>query len=353
MYSIYFYRVYETGCEEIDLVKVERSWAGDHGLARHRLVRINPKSIHMEVPPLVINLGAQEVLWDGGKLSLECQARVYDIGAVSLCLKYHNKGTLPHIEEVALAFAAQRGLEDVFGNCLENLQGLLNAVLPCARIDPAFYEDYSIYHIENPKQISDVTALLMGEKADFSSQMREQIMKNRLSYTQDDFVIVTWDTALICDQEDPADLRDLIEFANVQLLELRYYEDLLTRHMDRMYDDIQKVDKDSWFKRSRQYRRIMSRLMEFIAEISEVTEKIDNFIKITEDIYYARVYQMTLKVLRAEQWSESVNRSLQVIQQNYALLSNEVNVQHSNFLEWIIIILIALEFSFYILETFW
>ena len=92
---------------------------------------------------------------------------------------------------------------------------------------------------------------------------------------------------MICDQEDPADLRDLIEFANVQLLELRYYEDLLTRHMDRMYDDIQKVDKDSRFKRSRQYRRIMSRLMEFIADISEVTEKIDNFIKITKDIYYA------------------------------------------------------------------
>ncbi|NLX89685.1 MAG: hypothetical protein GXZ09_09820 [Syntrophomonadaceae bacterium] len=352
MYSIYFYRIYETGCEEIYLLKVEQTWAGEHGLARHRLVRTDPKSIRMEVPPLVVNLGAQEVPWGEGKLSLECQARIYDIGAVSLCLKYQNDGLLPRIEDVALAFAAQRGLENIFGDYLEQLQGLLNPMLPCT-IDPTFYEDYSIYHIESPQQISDTAALLMGEKAAFSPQMREQIMKNRLSYSQDDFVIVTWDTALICDQEDPADLRDLIEFANVQLLELRYYEDLLTRHMDRMYDDIQKVDKDSRFKRSRQYRRIMSRLMEFIADISEVTEKIDNFIKITEDIYYARVYQMTLKVLRAEQWSESVNRKLQVIQQNYALLSNEVNIQHSNSLEWIIIILIALEFGFYILETLW
>ena len=108
----------------------------------------------------------------------------------------------------------------------------------------------------------------------------------------------------------------MIEFANVQLLELRY-EDLLTRHMDRMYDDIQKVDKDSVLNAAAS-TGIMSRLMEFIADISEVTEKIDNFIKITEDIYYALVYQMTLKVLRAEQWSESVNRKLQVIQQNYA-----------------------------------
>lgn len=353
MYAIYFYRVYETGCEEIDLNQVERSWGGEHGLARHRLIRINPKSIHMEVPPLVLKLGAQEMLWSGGKLSLECQARIYDIGAVSLCLKYQNDDSLPHIENVALDFAAQKSLEDVFGSCLTQLQSLLKAVLPCVSIEAAFYEDYTVYHIESPEQISDAAALLMGEQADFSSQLRDQIMKNRLSYSQDDFVIVTWDTALICDREDPADLRDLIEFANVQLLELRYYGDILTRHMDRMYDDIQKVDKDSSFKRSRQYRRIMSRLMEFIAEISEVAERIDNFIKITEDIYYARVYQMTLKVLRAEQWSESVNRRLQVIQQNYALLSNEVNVQHSNFLEWIIIILIALEFSFTIIETLW
>ena len=163
MYSIYFYRIYETGSEEIDLLKVEQTWAGEHGMARHRLVRTDHKSF-------------------------------------SMCLKYQNDGLLPRIEDVALAFAAQRGLENIFGDYLEQLQGLLNPMLPCT-IDPTFYEDYSIYHIESPQQISDTAALLMGEKAAFSPQMREQIMKNRLSYSQDDFVIVTWDTDLMCDQD--------------------------------------------------------------------------------------------------------------------------------------------------------
>lgn len=353
MYAIYFYRVYESGCDEIELNRVEHFWRGEKGLARHRLIRINPKSIHMEVPPLVINLGTQCLPWPGGHLTINCEARIYDIGAVSVCLRYHNNGSEPDIYELALTFAGQKGLEDAFGVCLQQLRDLLHPLMSCVDIDAAFYEDYTIYHIQNPEQVRDSAALLMGEEADFSAPMREQINRNRLSYSEDDFVIVTWDTALLCDREDPADLRDLIEFANVQLLELRYYEAILARHLDRMYDDIQKVDKDSSFKRSRQYRRIMSRLMEFIAEISEVTERIDNLIKITEDIYYARVYQMTLKVLRTDQWNESVNRRLQVIQQNYALLSNEVNVQHSNFLEWIIIILIALEFSFTIIDTLW
>lgn len=353
MYAVYFYRVYESGCEEIDLNRVENSWRGQRGLARHRLIRINPKSIHMEVPPLVVNLGAQELQWSGGHITINCEARIYDIGAVSVCLRYQNNGLKPEIHDLALTFCGQKGLEDAFEVCLQQLRDLLNPLMGCVDIDAAFYEDYTIYHIESADQLRDAAALLMGEEADFSPQMREQINNNRLSYSADDFVIVTWDTALLCDREDPADLRDLIEFANVQLLELRYYESILTRHLDRMYDDIQKVDKDSSFKRSRQYRRIMSRLMEFIAEISEVTERINNLIKITEDIYYARVYQMTLKVLRTDQWNESVSRRLQVIQQNYALLSNEVNVQHSYFLEWIIIILIALEFSFTIIETLW
>jgi uncharacterized Rmd1/YagE family protein len=72
---------------------------------------------------------------------------------------------------------------------------------------------------------------------------------------------------------------------------------------------------------------------------------------VTEDVYYARVYATTLKVLRSRQWSESVSRKIEVIQENYSMLSDEVRVQHSNFLEWVVIILIALEFGFFIWES--
>ena len=82
--------------------------------------------------------------------------------------------------------------------------------------------------------------------------------------------------------------------------------------------------------------------MKISAEISETIEKVDNLIKVTEDIYYARVYATALKILRSSQWSESVSRKIEVIRDNYSMLSDEVRIQHSNFLEWIIIILIAL-----------
>ena len=117
-----------------------------------------------------------------------------------------------------------------------------------------------------------------------------------------------------------------------------------TREMEKMYDDIEHADRLSAFRRGRQYHAIMAKLMETSAEISEIIEKVDNLIKVTEDVYYARVYATALKVLRSSQWSESVSRKIEVIQENYSMLSDEVRIQHSNFLEWVIIILIALEF---------
>jgi uncharacterized Rmd1/YagE family protein len=72
-------------------------------------------------------------------------------------------------------------------------------------------------------------------------------------------------------------------------------------------------------------------------------EKITNLIKVTEDVYYARVYATTLTALRSQQWIDGVNRRISVIRETYRLLSEEVTVQHSNFLEWIVILLIAIE----------
>jgi uncharacterized Rmd1/YagE family protein len=95
----------------------------------------------------------------------------------------------------------------------------------------------------------------------------------------------------------------------------------------------------------------MAKQMETYAEISEVIEKVDNLIKVTEDVYYARVYATALKVLRSGLWSESVSRKIDVIRENYSMLSDEVRIQHSNFLEWVIIILIALEFGLAIWQS--
>lgn len=352
MLSLRFYRIYETG-SEIDLDSLEQRLSESHTIARVRFSRVKTKSIIMEASPLLVKLDPSKVQTEFDHMPFEARAKIFDVGTISICLQYVNEAGDPGtLEKLALQFAGQKGLDHIFAHYLTSIKEILKSYLNSIAVDPEFYEDYNLYWTSSPDANSDPVTVLMGEKAAFSPQIRNDILKNTLSYSEDDFAIISWDSAWLCDPEDPTDLMDLIEYANVQLLQLRFYDTRLTVQMEKMYDDLESADRMPRFGRLRQYHSIMSQLMEVYAEITETIEKIQNLIKITEDIYYARVYASTLNMLRTGQWSDSVKRKIDVIHRNYTMLSNEVNIQYSNFLEWTIIILIALEFGWAVWQTF-
>jgi hypothetical protein len=351
MIALRLYRIYDIG-REIDLDWLEKALAQNYFTARTSFVRVKQKSIMIEDPPLMIQMHPIRVERDGRPFEFSVVARVYDIGAISFCFIYENADA-PYatLEEIALLFAGQEGLSEFYVQYLKTLGEIIKPHIKNFAIDPDFFEDYTIYVTDHRDDLIDPVPLLIGERINTSPQMRDEITKNSLSYTTEDLTILSWDSALLCNPESPTDLIDLVEFANVQVLELRYYDRELTREMEKMYDDIEHADRLSQFRRSRQYHEIMAKQMEAYAEISEIIEKVDNLIKVTEDVYYARVYATALKVLRSGQWSESVTRKIDVIRENYSMLSDEVRIQHSNFLEWVIIVLIALEFGLAIWQS--
>ena len=351
MITLRFYRIYDIG-REIDLDWLEQALAKSYFTARTSFVRVKQKSIMIEDPPLMIQMHPIRVERDGRPFEFSVVARVYDIGAISFCFIFENQvAHYSALEEIAFLFAGQEGLSEFYVQYLKTLGEIIKPHIKNFAINPEFFEDYTVYVTDHRDDSIDPVPLLIGEKTNISPQTREDILKNSLSYTMDDLAILSWDSALLCNPDSPTDIIDLIEFANVQVLELRYYDRELTREMEKMYDDIEHADRLSQFRRSRQYHAIMAKQMETYAEISEVIEKVDNLIKVTEDVYYARVYATALKVLRSGLWSESVSRKIDVIRENYSMLSDEVRTQHSNFLEWVIIILIALEFGLAIWQS--
>ena len=349
--ALRFYRIYDIG-REIDLDWLEYELAKSFVTARSSLHRVKQKSIMIEDPPLTIRLQGIRAERDGAPFEFSVVARVYDIGAISFCFIYENVDAgFSTLEDIALKFAGQEGLSDFYLQYLSTLGEIIRPHIKNFAINPDFFEDYTVYVSDKRDDSIDPVPLLIGEQTTISPQIREEIMKNSLSYTTDDLAIISWDTAFLCNPEIPTDLIDLIEFANVQVLELRYYDRELTRQMEKMYDDIEHADRMWRFLRMHQYHTIMGTQMETYAEISEIIEKVNNLIKVTEDIYYARVYATALRVFRSRQWSESVSRKIDVIRENYSMLSDEVRIQHSNFLEWVIIILIALEFGLAIWQS--
>ena len=75
-----------------------------------------------------------------------------------------------------------------------------------------------------------IALLLRGERHALSRQERDEVLRHRLSYLSDDLVVPTWNAAFVYDTEAGAQAAlEILEFANSQLLEFRYYDDLLDR----------------------------------------------------------------------------------------------------------------------------
>jgi hypothetical protein len=342
-YAIRFYRIYDVG-EEIDLSALEKALASSMAIARTSFVRVRPTSMTMEEPPLLLRLQPAYAEICGTGCTFTVVTRVFDFGAVSICLIYEMMDApASGLQEAATRFAGHDGLDPHFSAALKQVRAILSPIIGNRSIDEEFYDDYTIYLSERLDENVDPVALLLGESADFSPEIRQETLRNQLSYARDDRAILSWSGAILISPQPPSDLIELIEFAAVQVLELRFYDRELSRQMEKMYDDIELADKLFWYSKIRQYRSLMKILMRTQTDVSEIIEKVNNLIKVTDDVYYARVYAIALQVLRSQPWTESLNRRIGIIRENYRMLSDEVDVQHSNFLEWIVIILIAIE----------
>lgn len=92
-------------------------------------------------------------------------------------------------------------------------------------------------------------------------------MENSFSYA-DDVTYLAWDSAVVYDQSGSLDVPDLLEFANAQFLELRYYDNALNNAIDQTYDELEEANMTSKATRLESYRQIRGNLMELMADVS-------------------------------------------------------------------------------------
>ncbi|HBV99074.1 MAG: hypothetical protein JL50_18505 [Peptococcaceae bacterium BICA1-7] len=339
----YLLRIFDVA-EEIKLDRVEKVLSQIKPTSRMKLSRIRPKSIHIANPPVTMELGEDTYDFPGLRCKVFYYARIYDLGVISVTMRISIPSGLDYqsLHSLAVYLYNNQDLEAAFSQKLTEVSNtLLDAMIKPE--NTGFVEDYIIYYFHNWNLDWDPAPLLLAETEPLSDQIRREINCNSFSYGKDDLAVITWDSALVYDPTGSADIPDLLEFANSQLLELRYYDNLLSEEMIKMYDSLEEAGTIGRYRRGGHYRRIMNSLMELVIDISEITERIHNSLKLTEDVFYARVYGTALKILRTHAWEESIERKINTIQNNYTLLSNEVATQQSNILEVTIVLLILLE----------
>ncbi|MDH4028145.1 MAG: hypothetical protein OEU95_04885, partial [Nitrospirota bacterium] len=214
-----------------------------------------------------------------------------------------------------------------------------------------FVEDYTIFQIQELGQDIgvqdlldqyDLSRLLLYETRELSRHTREETLKHRFSYYPDDLVIVHLDNAFVIEPSGSSDIIDLLEFANAQLLELRYYDNVLDRQLSWIYGELSRRRSVSVL-RLREYEKLARRIMETVMELTEVTEKVDNALKVTEDVYYARIYRTAMQLLRSGDWEQSIKDKLQVVTNIYKMIYDDISTKRGHILELGIIVLIIIE----------
>lgn len=354
--EIITYRLFDIAYA-IDLDRAERILAGRPraGAARRRLSATPPKAVAYDAPPVVLALDPVSLTIGARALGARVAGRLYDFGALSLTLTVDCRD-LPwgRFVELLNGLAAAIG-PDSGAPIWGELTGRVREELAPALMRPAVSvveEDYIVALVRSfdramtapeIQETFDLVPLLSGERSPLSDAARQDLLRNRFSYYTDDLVVLTWDRAFIYEPRSDTDVIDVLEVANAQLLEMRYYDELLDDELPRMYDLVQRTARAGGIFSSRRYAELARRLYALVAEVTELTEKVDNALQVTEDVYLARIYAAALELFRVRLVSRAVERKLAIIRDTYSALYDEASSSRTTLLEVTIVALFVVE----------
>lgn len=349
--SVEVFRIYDVA-QEIDLAAVESLLGGHQPVARIRLARVAPKAIAFDDPPVVTDLMAPPLDVGGVRAPTRASARIYGFGVVSLSLEVVLPAPMqwPEFEQFAREAEREASLLPFWRTALD---GLLGALQPALRteIGTRMEEDYSIVtvrQLDPPLDAAtlmervDLVPLLTQEQRLLSDAARRDVLRYSHSYYCDDLVVLTWDRAFVLEPSQDDDVADMLEVANAQLLELRYYDSVLDSELPQIYRQAAEARAPHAFLRGR-YSRAANQMRALVAEVTLITEKVDNALKVTEDVYLARVYSSALELFRVRHWADSIDHKLSLIRDTYTALYDESMATRAEWLEAAIVLLIVLE----------
>lgn len=337
--------------EEIDLEHARRLVRAEvHSLPRRPRTPISityrPAPLRCALEPVQLHLA------ELGPVEAVAEATIFDFAAVSVAV--HVPFHLPAAaltrlagwlaEPSSLVRAARSALEPVHHKLLPAIQN------PLWKDHPS--EEYFVFQLPPsdvlppPEQLLTLQAgwlagLLRLEAGLLSSEEVGEASRLHLSYSPDDLFLCDWAAAVLLDRDCDETLQT-IEFANLQLLEFRHIDDRLDDNLAGAYRTIHAVTK-SWLPIWRSYGRSLRVLGELKVEANGLFERTGNVLKLVGDQYLARVYRLLSDRFHLGEWEQSIQRKLEVTEGVYQVVADQAATHRTEFLEIIVIALIALE----------
>ena len=344
-FSLFAYEV----AQAIDLDAADRRLhaGAERQTIKHK--RRAPASFEYRPAPLRVTRAGEPHAVGGYRAAPGVEVVLYDFGAVSVSYAIPIEGPLGSLPALAEELW---GNERLLADSRRQVEALLRALGDAAmraRIAD-FVEDYSVFHIEAFTEPCEAAALwtahaqtvaqvLRAARHPLSPQEMADAIALRLSFGPNDATIIDTDAAVLFDPEGE-DVRAVIEFANTQLLEMRFLDQQLDDTLERAYETLLGRPERRWGLGG--LGPDLRRLARLQLDAAILFEQVTNALKLVGDQYLARVYSLAARRFHLAEWDASISRKLQTIDGIYAKMADRAATRRMETLEWIIIVLIAL-----------
>jgi hypothetical protein len=314
-----------------------------------RRTRKAPSYFQYRPPPLRVTVQSAPVKLAGCATEPDIDFVIYDFGAVSAIYRIPLRGTLDSLQALALELYDN---EQLLHDSLAGVERLLETIRP-AVTKPGVadvVEDYVIFQVTRGEPPIDpgraaseyavpLAQILRAETAALSRQEIEDSLTCCISFGEEDLAIIDWNTALLVGS-DMDDVLAVLEFANVELLEMRFLDDQLDSALSEAFAHFSlRRWARPWGLRSR--TEVLQRMARLQVDGAILFEGVNNTLKLLGDPYLARVYRLAAQRFHLSDWDASILRKLKTVESIYDKISDQQSAFRMEVLEWIIILLIA------------
>ncbi|HBS47812.1 TPA: hypothetical protein DEO28_01710 [Candidatus Dependentiae bacterium] len=278
-------------------------------------------------------------------------SKLYNFGAISLCYQIPFDDSLDDLKgQLVDIYEIYNRKSD------EDVKAVFNKIYPAIE-KPQFYQMKNSYYIVqvNPSQKniapedfkeqygSKIASLLRLETQSLSDYQEADILDYTTGYYGKDFMIFDSEASFIYDDEYFETL-EFFESANIQLLELQYFDKFLDKSLEAFYLKPLAIPWQAYIPIvGRKFSTPISKLARMRVDISVIVERLDSSIKMVGDAYYSQVYSMLYEKLSLQSWQESINKKLDIIEDLYTVYQHQLELLHEEILTIVIILLIAVE----------
>jgi hypothetical protein len=334
----------------IDLDMAERliSDAKERVAVRHS--RKAPPYFTYTPPPLRVVRSAPSIAAGGFSTNPTVELVLFDFGAVSVRFRIEVEGSASRLLELSEAVFDNGPIHAEARRQVEQLMMALHPAMRSPQID-ARMEDYTIIQIgalasgEAPASLLErhaafLAGVLRVERDELAAEEIRDALACRLVYGPADAVVVDWNGAIILDKEGD-DALAVLEFANVELLELRFMDDRLDGQLEESYQALSKQEgRRRWLILPPPVRDL-ARIGRLQVDSALLFENVNNALKLVGDQYLARLYRLAATRFHLPERDETIGRKLRTLESIYEKMSDYQAGVRADLLEWIIIILIA------------